>query len=250
MVAMKEGVGAGNVGHSAGGRNLLEIYRPLYFRDVVGNRDAVRALSGYARQGQRRPFVIWGPSGTGKTALAWILARSYECKGARQDREEPCGVCPVCKELENREREAVSPYASELSCSAWRDSAAACKRILEVPETYPSGTLIVNEAERVGGANTRLLELLEKVREMTFVFTATDPDEFADEFLGRCVVVRTETLDRETIATHLKKISIAEGLPLSDDEISRVLHSVRPNAEGRLRDAITALETELNIRRA
>ncbi len=68
----------------------------MKFSDIPGQDDVKRRLREMA-DSDRIPhaFVLEGPSGTGKFALARAMAQYIHCKHRTAD-GEPCGVCPAC----------------------------------------------------------------------------------------------------------------------------------------------------------
>jgi DNA polymerase III gamma/tau subunit len=75
-------------------------YRPLLFSDVVGQESTVTILKNLLSSGHiyQKSYIFAGPSGTGKTTTARILARAMLCSNLI-DNFEPCNTCSSCLEI-------------------------------------------------------------------------------------------------------------------------------------------------------
>lgn len=62
------------MGESRMTQSLYLKYRPKTLKEVVGHIDITRALAASLKAGSNHTFVLVGPSGTGKTTLARIIA--------------------------------------------------------------------------------------------------------------------------------------------------------------------------------
>jgi hypothetical protein len=77
-------------------RSLYNQRRPKSFEEFLGQD--TRSLQVLLRERRKRPFLITGPSGTGKTTLAGLIARSYLCDNPGEGGSLLCGHCPTCTE--------------------------------------------------------------------------------------------------------------------------------------------------------
>ena len=75
----------------------LDSRRPLFLRQLVGNRSVIQRLSEQMRRGTvpNRVF-LFGPTGAGKTTLARILIRHFFCHN-RVGIGDVCGKCDACR---------------------------------------------------------------------------------------------------------------------------------------------------------
>ena len=187
---------------------LYEKYRPQSFEDVVGQDKAIARIRQIASRGVGgRAFWISGKSGTGKTTLAWIIARQVAGEGAI--RELDAGDCTPAK---IREIESDMRFISMFE---------------------PGGhAFIVNEAHGLRkDAIRQFLVLLERLPGHTcIIFTTTFEGEdrlFEDDIdssplMSRCIrVPLTSQGLAKVFAAKAKQIAQAEGLDgksLSDYE--------------------------------
>lgn len=75
-------------------RPLYQRHRPKTWDEVVGLEEAKHALMGAINARRRGPFLMHGPSGTGKTLLAEIFSRAWVCEN--RVGANPCNVCESC----------------------------------------------------------------------------------------------------------------------------------------------------------
>lgn len=75
-------------------------YRPNSLGSYVGNERIKETVRNIIQRGKRpQVIIIDGFTGSGKTTIARILMKEYECTG-RKAGEDACGVCESCREFD------------------------------------------------------------------------------------------------------------------------------------------------------
>ena len=79
---------------------LARKWRPKSFAELVGQEHVVQALAN-ALDAQRlhHAYLFTGTRGVGKTTLARILAKAFNCE--RGVSAEPCGTCSACSGIDS-----------------------------------------------------------------------------------------------------------------------------------------------------
>lgn len=199
---------------------LAEKYRPTTLDDVVGQEKAVGTLRKLRGGFAGRAFWVSGPSGTGKTTLARIIAGEVA---------DPSMT--------------VELAARDLTADRMRD-------IVDTLGLYGWGkggrAVIVNEAHGLGRAMIeRLLDALESIPgHGVWVFTTTKAGEeglFEDQadagpLLSRCVKVTTTNQGfAEAFAVRAFEIAQAEGLDgVPQSEYVKLARKCKNNARAML----------------
>jgi replication-associated recombination protein RarA len=179
---------------------LAEKYRPRTLSEVVGQSRTVATLERFAGKHGGRAYWITGPSGTGKTTIAKIIA-------------EQCAVPDFVEEVFASDLTAaeVAKLEEKSHLSSWDQ-----KRFGRV--------FIVNEAHGLPRHGIRALkDTLERIpRHCTWIFTTTlneseglfgdDKSEDAGPFVDRCIPLALQPVPAETVGEYCRAIAQAEGL--------------------------------------
>ena len=217
---------------------LTLAYRPLAFRDVVGQRHVIPVLAAMVRKDEMVPALIFsGERGTGKTTTARILAAALNCEERRED-GDACGVCVQCLAVQSTESDAVLEVDA-----ASNGGVAEVERIRNLCLYSHTGrwrVVVLDEAHSMSrDAFNALLKMLEEPPPYTvFVLLTTESDRILETVRSRSMSFEFRRIPDSLIVSRLSYIAETEGIPHDAD----LLAMIATDAQGGLRDAVMLLD--------
>ncbi len=196
---------------------LAESYRPKSLKDVKGHDTAIAKIK--ASIAQKKPVLLHGMPGIGKTAIAYALARELDFEIIEVN----------ASDTRNKENihEIVGNAAKQQSL-------------------FGRGKLIlIDEVDGISGTYDRggvpeLANILKEHAHHPIILTANDPwDSKLSSIRKECTMVELTTLQIATIMHVLKHIAEHEELNVDDLALKRIAEF----AGGDLRAAINDLES-------
>ena len=222
-------------------------YRPVRYKDVVGNGGIVEVLKGIVGSGRGRnqSYIFAGLWGGGKTTLSRILARALVCDNPVGG--EPCDKCFNCESALRGESDAIVEFDA-----ASKSTKADIQGLLESLE-YSSFSgkrriFIIDEAHAIGSqaADALLKSLEENVvggrsneKKMVCIFCTTEVEKIRGAIKSRCAPVFTiKASSVEEIADRLSYVCKEEGIIYD----RRALELICEAGESHIRDCLKSLE--------
>ena len=217
---------------------LARKWRPKTFDEMVGQEHVVRALSNaLSSQRLHHAYLFTGTRGVGKTTLARILAKAFNCEQGVS--ASPCGKCAACIGIDaGRFVDLLEvDAASNTQVDKMRE---LLENALYAPTVGRYKVYVIDEVHQLSGHsfNAMLKTLEEPPEHVKFVLATTDPQKVPVTVLSRCLQFNLRQIPAAQIRTRLETILGEEGVKFEIGGLSAIAHAAR----GSLRDALSLLD--------
>lgn len=218
---------------------LYRKYRPVTFKDVVGQEHIERTLRNAIEQDKvSHAYLFCGPRGTGKTTTARILAKALLCeKGPTID---PDGTCPECLAIASGTHPDVYELDAASRTGVENVREEIISRVNYAPTRGVYKVYIIDEVHMLSPAafNALLKTLEEPPAHVVFILCTTDPQKVPETIQSRCQRFDFHRIATEAIVARLGAICMAEGVEFEGEALDLIAH----RADGGMRNALTTLE--------
>lgn len=228
-------------------------YRPFSLNDIIGLENILPDLKNRSKDIRFPQVSLYeGPSGTGKTTIARIIAGLINCKNPKEEKDKngnifksPCGECASCKTIkeERFRRDTYFLDASEMGIEAVRK----ISNLVDFGTLFDKNRIIIiDEAQELSKAGKgATLHLLEKIRRNVYFFLCTmNINAFDDAVKSRTQTYKFKPIKAILIAEYLFSILVKENLTdkVPEEFISTGLHIISNGAKGNVRQSLQLLE--------
>ena len=217
---------------------LARKWRPKTFESLVGQEHVVRALShALTEKRLHHAYLFTGTRGVGKTTLARILAKSFNCETGIT--ATPCGVCSACAEIDS------GRFVDLLEVDAATNTKVdEMRQLLENAVYAPTRgrfkVYVIDEVHMLSNSafNAMLKTLEEPPEHVKFILATTDPQKIPVTVLSRCLQFNLKQMTPQLISGHLKHILEIEKIVAEASALNLIARS----AAGSMRDALSLLD--------
>ena len=180
---------------------LQKKYLPTNWSEIYGQSEAVDILKGYKTIEEMPHFMFIGQSGVGKTASAYVLAKSL-------------GVSII-----------------ELNSSDERGIDIVRNKIKTLLFTSGQRIILLDEADNLTNesmaALRRPMELAKLRTKNRIIFTINRPWKVTDALYSRCTNLYFKPLTKESLTTIAYRVLKREGLKFSSkEEIKQIINAL------------------------
>lgn len=169
--------------------------------------------------------------------MARILVAALNCE--KDDvSARPCGACPTCVAVSVGQSSDVVEV--DAASSGLVDDVRELRALVQYAPHGRYRAIILDEVHEMSakGFQTLLKTLEEPPPDTVFILATTELGRVPDTIASRCLSLEFRKLTSSQLASRLRQVAAAEGIPASDE----LLVAIAARADGAARDAVGLLD--------
>jgi DNA polymerase-3 subunit gamma/tau len=215
-------------------KNLYKRYEPLNFKDIMGQENIVKELLTRSKNDNFSQVMFFtGNTGTGKTSLEKIVAKSILCDTKVDG--EPCNTCTSCQNvILDKNSEHYEVYdASKIGKDAMQGIIESAHKISPFSKKKLK-VIVIDELQEIksSSAEKSLLKALESPRDNIFwLVSSMDNTKLNLATIDRCTPYYFRNLKEEKISERLFEICEKENIEMNEEKIN-ILFALSNHSHG------------------
>lgn len=221
-------------------------FRPSNWDDVIGNTHIKNLITSAITNNNFPRFSIFsGPSGTGKSCIAELIARTLSCE---KHGVEPCGECPSCKSAELGTNPAIKKY-NMAKMLGKKDIITVLDDIFQYESIMPNTIYILEEVHGLSEKDQMpFLEELTKIPNDVYIIMCTTQEwKLIPEIKNRAISFLVNNPTTKECIEYIDKICTIKRLPILLPQIKSTFCSLCGNTPRKLVNILQLFSSKPNL---